>query len=240
MTSFYPRIIAHRCGGALAPENSLEGLRIAARLGCRGVEFDVMLSADGIPLLIHDETLERTTTGHGRVAELTAAAIRQFDAGGPHHRAYAVSPAPTFSEAMAACKELGLWTNIEIKPAAGHESTTGAIVGRWLAENWNGHGIVSSFSTLALTAAQQAATNLPCAMLLESLPDDWQTHMQALDAKAVHLAANAVTAKNAAALKGTPWACYTVNRRQEGDRLFALGCHAVFTDRPDLWSVNEM
>ncbi|MDP3036273.1 MAG: glycerophosphodiester phosphodiesterase family protein, partial [Rhodocyclaceae bacterium] len=88
----YPRIIAHRCGGALAPENSLAGLAIAARLGCRAVEFDVMLTADGVPLLIHDETLRRTTTGRGRVAEMTLAEIRRFDAGGPHHAAFAVAP----------------------------------------------------------------------------------------------------------------------------------------------------
>ena len=75
----YPRIIAHRCGGALAPENSLAGLDLAARLGCRGVEFDVMLSADEIPLLIHDEAVDRTTTGRGQVASLSAEQIRQFE-----------------------------------------------------------------------------------------------------------------------------------------------------------------
>lgn len=62
-----PRVFAHRCGGALAPENTLAGLRMAAQLGCRAVEFDVMLSADASPWLIHDETLERTTGGSGRV-----------------------------------------------------------------------------------------------------------------------------------------------------------------------------
>ncbi|MEO8409530.1 MAG: glycerophosphodiester phosphodiesterase family protein, partial [Propionivibrio sp.] len=55
-----PRVIAHRCGGALAPENTLAGLRIAAAMGFEAVEFDVMLSADGSPWLIHDETLART------------------------------------------------------------------------------------------------------------------------------------------------------------------------------------
>ena len=62
-----PRWIAHRGGGSLAPENTLAGIRLAARLGYRAVEFDVMLSADGTPFLVHDETLERTTNGQGRV-----------------------------------------------------------------------------------------------------------------------------------------------------------------------------
>src|SRR4249920_1127368 len=61
----YPRFIGHRGGGTLAPENTLSGIRKAAEMGFGGVEFDVMLSADKVPVLIHDETLERTTNGHG-------------------------------------------------------------------------------------------------------------------------------------------------------------------------------
>lgn len=236
----YPRIIAHRCGGALAPENSLDGLRIAARLGCRGVEFDVMLSADEIPLLIHDETLERTTTGRGRVADLNAAAIREFDAGGRHHPAFAVAPAPTFAEAMACCAELGLWANIELKPARSHETATGAVVGRWLAAHWDGNGVVSSFSSEALAAAGREAPGLPLALLAEKLPPDWRQRLRDLGAGSLHLSARSMTASDAAAVGATPWACYTVNQRQAADHLFALGCTAVFTDRPDLWQANEM
>jgi hypothetical protein len=94
----YPRIIAHRCGGALAPENTLAGLRLAARLGCRGVEFDAMLAADGVPVLIHDETLERTTSGWagGRYGlRFAAARCRRR-----HHPAFAVEPLPTLDQAL--------------------------------------------------------------------------------------------------------------------------------------------
>src|SRR5436309_6252838 len=68
MRSPYPRIVAHRGGGSLAPENTLAAIRLAASLGFRGVEFDVMLAGDGTPVLIHDETLERTTGAKGEVA----------------------------------------------------------------------------------------------------------------------------------------------------------------------------
>lgn len=230
-----PRIIAHRCGGALAPENSLAGLEIAARLGCRGVEFDVMLSADGVPLLIHDETLERTTTGRGRVCELTAAEIRAFDAGGPHHPAFAVSPAPTLSEAAAACTRLGLWANVEIKPAAGHEAETGDVVARWLDRHWTGHGVVSSFSHAALVAARRRSRGLPLALLYEALAPDWQEAARELGSTRVHLAAASITAETAASLRAVPWAAYTVNDPEEAKRLFAIGCSGIFTDRPDLW-----
>lgn len=238
----YPRIIAHRCGGALAPENSLAGLAIAARLGCRAVEFDVMLTADGVPLLIHDETLRRTTTGRGRVAEMTLAEIRRFDAGGPHHAAFAVAPAPTFGEALAACQRLGLWPNIEIKPAAGREEATGEVVGRWLAEHWNGAGVVSSFSEKSALAARRVLPQFPQALLVERLPADWRARFDRRGACAVHLAADHLTPQQAAALNdaGVTWAAYTVNDRARGERLFALGAAALFTDRPDLWLPEEM
>jgi glycerophosphoryl diester phosphodiesterase len=240
MNVSYPRIIAHRCGGALAPENSLSGLAIAARLGCRGVEFDVMLTKDGIPILIHDETLERTTTGRGKVADLTLAEIQRFDAGGPHHKAFAVSPAPTFEEAMACCSKFGLWANIEIKPAAGFEEVTGATIGRWLASCWNGHGVVSSFSEIALRAAYAAAPEAGFGWLVDALPIDWPGRMASMGVRAIHLSANKVTPETAEQLGDIPWACYTVNRHDIAEGLFALGCTAVITDRPDLWSTHEM
>jgi glycerophosphoryl diester phosphodiesterase len=227
----YPRIIAHRCGGALAMENSRAGLEAAARLGCRAVEFDVMLTADRVPILMHDETLERTTRCRGRVAELAFAAIRAGDAA-----------VPTLAEAMADCRRLGLWTNVEIKPAAGHEEETGAVVGAWLAAHWDGKGVVSSFSEKSALAARCALPEAAIALLCESLPADWRTQCARLGAAAVHLDAAHADAATAAQLDaaGLPWACYTVNTRAKAERLFALGCAAVFTDRPDLWRAEEM
>ncbi len=238
----YPRIIAHRCGGALAPENSLAGLAIAARIGCRAVEFDVMLSADGVPILIHDETLERTTTGTGRVAELTLAEILRCDAGGPHHAAFAVSPAPTFAAALALCAQLGLWANIELKPAAGHAVATGETAGRYLQQHWNGVGVVSSFSEPAALALRRVLPQCPQALLVENLPEDWPAQMARRGARAVHLDGTQLTPQQARALNdaGVTWAAYTVNERAAAQRLFELGAAALFTDRPDLWLPEEM
>lgn len=232
----YPRIIAHRCGGALAPENTLPGLDVAARLGCRGVEFDVMLSRDDIPVVIHDETLERTTSGTGRVADMLAQDILACDAGVKHHRAYAGTCVPGFDETLSCITRLGLWANVEIKPASGHDTATGRIVAQDLGSFDKAQGIVSSFSREALVAARACNPALPLALLFEHLPDDWADQAHALAASAVHLAARHVTASTARALGATPWACYTVNTRDEAARLFDLGCTAIFTDRPDLWA----
>lgn len=220
----YPRIIAHRCGGNLAMENSIAGLVAAKQCGCRAVEFDVMLTADGVPILIHDETLERTTHCSGRVAEMTFARIR---AGDPR--------VPTLGEAVGESQRLGLWMNIEIKPATGHEEETGTVVGRWLARNWNGHGVISSFSEKSALAARQHLPHAPFALLCETLAGDWQAACQRLGAVAVHLDAAHIDGRVASELAGLPWSAWTVNDRETAERLFGLGAAAIFTDRPELF-----
>lgn len=237
----YPRIIAHRCGGALTPENTLAGLRLAARLGCRGVEFDAMLAADGVPILIHDETIERTTSGRGRVADMESTRLVRLDAGGRHHAAFAVEPVPTLDQALQLCAALGLWANVEIKPSAGQEAETGRVVARHAAAA-NCRLVLSSFSAEALRAAAAEAPQLPRAMLVEAIPTDWRERMTGHGAMALHCAASGLTAGIVEAVRadGFLLACYTINRRDEAERLFALGVSAVFTDRPDLWMPAEM
>lgn len=230
----YPRVIAHRCGGILAPENSLAGLKMAAQAGCRGVEFDTMLAADGVPVLMHDETVDRTTDGRGRVAEMTAEQLRHCRLDG--------EPVPLLAEALDRCKALSLWANIELKAPRGREAQLGTTVGRLLASHWSGHGVVSSFSEAALEAARREAPAFAYAMLFERVPADWRDHVARLGAVAVHCAARHADAATLTAIRAAGYAvaCYTVNRRAAAQRLFDSGVAAVFSDRPDLWAAAEM
>lgn len=235
----YPRLIAHRCGGALAPENTLAGLRVAARLGVKAVEFDAMLSRDGVPVLMHDETLERTTNGCGRVAELSLAELSTLDAGVRHHPAYAGEPLPTLAAALTLCDELGLAVNLEIKPSAGQDASTGNAVAAVAATRVPHAGLIlSSFSAAALAAAAATAPELPRALLVETLPADWMSCLQQQACIALHADAATLDHDLARAVMaaGVPLACYTVNRRSEADALFAMGVSAVFSDRPDLFT----
>jgi glycerophosphoryl diester phosphodiesterase len=238
----YPRLFAHRGGGALAPENTLAGIRLAARLGYRGVEFDVMLSRDKTPVLIHDETLERTTDGAGCVAQTQFAELRRLDAGSGFHRAYAGEAIPSFDEALACCAGLGLTANVEIKPAAGWDRDTGRIVAGMVAHAEPGAVLISSFSEAALAAARLAAPALPRALLVETVPADWAVRLSRLECLALHCAAKHLTPQLAAALvaAGIPFACYTVNTRAAAAELFAAGASALFTDRLDLLDPAEM
>lgn len=232
-----PRVFAHRCGGALAPENTLAGLRIAARLGLRAVEFDVMLSADGSPWLIHDETLERTSNGAGRVCETGDRDLRVLDAGARRHPAFAGEPLPTLAAAARLCRQLGLRANVEIKPAAGFETLTGDVVARDIRQLWAGAEppLVSSFSESALAAARAAAPELPLGCLYECPPADWPARVGALGALTLHCAVSSVDDDllRAARAAAIPLLCYTVNDPLTATALFQRGVAAVFSDRID-------
>ena len=97
----YPLWIAHRGAGKLAPENTLAAFRVGAAHGYRAFECDVKLSADGVPFLLHDATLERTTAGRGTAGERAWSELSRLDAGGWHSRAFAGEPLPSL-EAIAA------------------------------------------------------------------------------------------------------------------------------------------
>lgn len=232
-----PRVFAHRCGGALAPENTLAGLRIAARLGLKAVEFDVVLSADRSPWLLHDQTLDRTTDGRGRVSKTRDGRLSRLDAAAHHTAAFAGEPLPTLAAAALLCRELGLWANVEIKPAAGRAAVTGEIVARRVRALWASDPLplVSSFSEVALAAARAAVPDLPLGCLYERPPLDWLARSERLGAVTLHCAAEAIDDDllRVAHAAGLPLLCYTVNDPLHAATLIERGVTAVFSDRID-------
>jgi glycerophosphoryl diester phosphodiesterase len=228
-----PRWFGHRGGGALAPENTLAGIRLAARMGFAAVEFDVMLSGDGTPVLIHDETLERTTDGRGLVSETPDAQLFALDAGGGER-------VPRYADAVAACREYGLLANVEIKPAVGFESQTAETVARLSLGLWQGARVpplFSSFSLDVLEIARDLAPQIPRGVLFEQVPADWLAVVRRLQAVTLHCDAKCLSddVLAEAQANGIPVLCYTVNTEKDAKSLFERGVIAVFTDRLDLF-----
>src|SRR5690606_29353427 len=102
-------------------ENTLAGFRKAAALGVRWIEFDVRLSADGECVLLHDDTLDRTTNGRGRADLLSLSELRRLDAGSWFGAEFVGERIPTLDETIRLCSELGLAANVEVKPGPGAE-----------------------------------------------------------------------------------------------------------------------
>ena len=232
----WPRVLAHRCGGRLAPENSLAGLEAAAALGCGGVEFDAMLAACGTAVVIHDETLERTTNGHGRVADVPWAALRRLrlrDSAG----AVTEAPLPALAQVLDTCARLHLMANVEIKPSQGAEAETGRAVAVQV-DDWarasRSVPLLSSFSDTALAAAAEAAPDQARALLLERCDESAFARARGLGCVAVigNVASLTETFIRAAHDAGLGVACYTENNARRGRRHLALGLDALITDDP--------
>ncbi|MSP95646.1 MAG: glycerophosphodiester phosphodiesterase [Betaproteobacteria bacterium] len=237
----YPRVVAHRGGGTLAPENTLAALRYGASRGFRGVEFDVMLAGDATALLIHDETLERTTTGKGSVPMIDYAEIEKLDAGSWHGERFRGETVPTFVAAAKLCRALGLWANVEIKPAKGFEVETGRVVAQMTLDLWQGADpnllpLVSSFSLDALVAAKAVAPSLPRGMLVGRIPGDWLAKMRELGCVALHCNYRHLSESLAAQIHAAGYAvlCWTVNDPAEANKLLGWGVDCIVTDRLDL------
>jgi glycerophosphoryl diester phosphodiesterase len=237
----YPLWVAHRGAGLLAPENTLAAFRVGAGHGYRAFECDVKLSADGVPFLLHDATLQRTTPERGLASDRSWAELSRLDAGGWHSRGFAGEPIPSFEAIARYCLRNGFALNIEIKPTPGDEAETGRVVAREAARLWAGEAVqplLSSFKPDALAAARDSAPALPRALLLDSLRSGWLEEAQSLGCVAVvthyGLIDKAVLARvHGAGLRAL---VYTVNDPAEARRLMALGIDGIITDAVNRFS----
>jgi len=210
-------------------------------MGFGGVEFDVMLSSDKVPVLIHDETLARTTGARGVVSETPYSTLASLDAGacfGPEYRGESL---PSFEQAGELCVELSLWANVEIKPARGFERETGALTAKSAQELWRGatlQPLLSSFQPVALEAARASAPGLPCGFLTDRVQLGWREAARKLGCASVHCNSKYLSAAQASEIRDAGYwlLCYTVNDPQTARRLFSWGVDAIFTDRLDLIS----
>ena len=245
----YPRWVAHRGAGQLAPENTLAAFRAGAALGYRMFECDVKLSADGVPFLLHDATLERTSNAQQALSEgLSPVAgdhpwgrLALLDAGSWHSRSFAGEPMPTFEAIARYCRHNGFLLNVEIKPTPGTEHHTGLVVAQHAARLWHGAAtapLLTSFEVAALEGARHAEPDLPRGLLLESLSPGWLEMAQRLACVAVvcdYLCwdSNSVAQASHAGLRTLS---YTVNDVESANRLIALGTDGIITDRLDLFA----
>jgi glycerophosphoryl diester phosphodiesterase len=229
---------AHRGAGMLAPENTLTAMRVGHAHGYTMVEFDVKLAADNVAFLLHDATLERTTSGRGRADALLWRELSRLDAGGWHSAKYAGEMVPTFAAIARWARAHGVACNVEIKPTPGRERETGAAVALDAASLWRDAEVpplLSSFAEDSLEAARDAVPALPRALLLDELPADWLDRLArlecvALDANHLALTNDIVATANR---HGFRVCCYTPNDPVRIAQLQGFGVDTIITDAID-------
>ncbi len=240
---------AHRGAGKLAPENTLAAIRLGAQHGFAAVEFDAMLSADGMAVVHHDWVIGRTSTDPSgviapgtRVDALTMAQLATLDAGAWHSPVYQGEPIPSLQEVLNVCHAQGMAVNLELKcdsPDPDLQARLAQAALRDLATvpDLASTLIVSSFNLPTLYAAREQGYSGPLAILYdEPLPRCWVDDAMALDAQAIHLNQRHVEPSDVRRIHTTGRAVrtYTVNDADRAAVLFEMGVDGVFTDLMDL------
>eukprot|EP01038_Epipyxis_sp_PR26KG_P011512 gene11512-15422_t len=263
-----PKLIAHRGGGIIAPENTLFAVETGKLFGFRAVEFDVMLSKDNLPILMHDEELLRTVSNSEHIGKLVDQVnfeeLIKIDAGswfdfskrGTLKPSETMITIPSFDTILQYCTANNIYMNIEIKPVVNHELDTGRVVSELTTKYFpsqitndesNSNSIkplFSSFSFESLLTAKQFAPHIPRGFLIESLAltPDWKEKLRQLDAIALHLDHTHLTLDDTLLIKQAGYfiMCYTVNDVNRANQLFEWGVDAICTDMLDIFSTwNE-
>ncbi len=234
-----PPLMGHRGAALSAPENTLAGFRQAGRLGVPWVEFDIRLTADGVCVVHHDDTLERTTGATARVDAMPLGAISSLDAGAWFGASFAGQAPPSLENALAYIAELDLGANIELKTCpAGREDDMAEAVAIALARSWPPDRIdimASSFDVPLLAALERHLPELPRALIARRLPRPWASRSRRLGCAALHLNHEAVTAALAGRIKdqGFGLAVWSVDDPARATALWDMGVDCIISSASD-------
>ena len=234
-----PAIIAHRGSSAYAPENTLAAFELAMRQGADVIELDAKLSADGQVVVIHDQTVDRTTPNTGRVNELTLAELRKMDAGSHFDIAFKGESIPTLDEVFKAVGQLGI-INVELTNYTAVTDSLPDKVATLVKQHKLGHRVIfSSFNPIALFRIRRLVPEAPIGLLALRgskgiLARSWFGRLigyQSLNPQLCDVTPQLVSWVHRRNCKVF---VYIVNHEKDMRDLFAIGVDGILTDDPVL------
>ncbi|MBO8157062.1 MAG: glycerophosphodiester phosphodiesterase [Bacillaceae bacterium] len=227
-------IFAHRGSSATHPENTLSSFQAAHELGADGIELDVQLTNDHVPVVIHDLTVNRTTNGKGQVKDYTFSELQSLDAGSWFDSKWKGERIPSLEEVLDWMKDTSLLLNIELKDGFPRfpelEKNVISLVRRFGIED---RVTLSSFNHYSLVEAKRLAPDMETAVLfMEGLYEPWD-YARRIGASALHpyLPAAVPELINGALKRKMPVRVFTVNDEDLMKKFFEAGC-SIFTDDP--------
>lgn len=237
LLAFHPPVIAHRGASAVAPENTLAAIRAAREQGASWIELDVKITYDGVPVLMHDETLDRTTSGSGFVAEAAWTEVARLDAGGAFAGAFKGEAVPHLTEAVNALLFNNLSLMLEIKPCPGRAKATTMVAVIELAKVWpegDVYPVISSFDKESLEIVAQLEPQWPRCLIIDNWESDWQMIAAEVSVSALSFDERLLTRERLAEIRPLrlPILAYTVNDSARAKELLAWGVSAVYADNP--------
>ena len=231
------KITAHRGFSSLAPENTLAAMKEAINYGCKWIEIDVQLSADHVPMVIHDKTVNRCSNGKGEVRNLSKIELKQLDAGSWFSDDFNGESIPTLEEVLLLTSEAKVALNIELKI---HTGDCIHLLCEKVAEVISKLNIepelmlFSSFDQSALLAIKQHLPHVRRGQLWETIPNNHADVLSELDAFSVHCDYRYLTEEKAKAVKrlGYQLYCYTPNQPELVEDHWLWGVDMMITDTP--------
>ena len=235
-------VIGHRGASAYYPENTMSAFKAAYDMGAEMIELDILLSKDGIPVVIHDETLDRTTNGTGFVADYTLKELRKLDAGHWFGQEHSGEQIPTLEEVIEFAKgKIAL--NIEIKTEAVTDELSGGIEEKAL-NLVKKHGIeeyvlFSSFDYRAISHLKELDVDISVALLYEKRQSARRIPSKLIrdyNADAFNCSHRQFSKKwsEDAQKHDIPVFVYTVNKQRQMKKVIRRGASGIFSDKPDL------
>lgn len=235
-----PTIFAHRGASAYAPENTLAAFELAVRQNADGIELDAKLTRDGQVIVIHDQTLDRTTNGTGRVSQQPLSAIKTLDAGEHFDACFKGEPVPTLSEVFEAVGRVS-FINVEL---TNYESPRDPLAEE-VANTVKRHNLAdrilfSSFNPLVLRRIHRLLPTVPLGLLAlpagagawaRSVLGRWWVPFQAIHPEIGDITPQLVQGCHR---RGHRVHTYTVNQVEPMMACFRLGVDGIFTDDPPL------
>ncbi len=235
--SFMPPIIAHRGASTLAPENTLAAFLKAKQSGLNWVEFDVMLASTGEAVVIHDDTLDRTTNSQGRVIDCSYDYLKTLDAGSWFHPNFSEERIPLLKDVLKLLQQQQLAANLEIKSLPGYEEVTVQRIVDILKRNLEINTphqplLISSFSPLILKITRKLLPSASLSVLMDEWRPDWQDFCEGIQAVTVNINHHVLNPARVKAIKEKNYKllAYTVNTSERAHELFSWGVDAVFSD----------
>lgn len=234
-----PKVIGHRGAKAYAPENTLASIHTAADMGIEWVEVDVKLTKDGVPVIFHDEELERCTGAEGLMCDLDFKSVRELDAGSWFGESFVGEKIPTLEEVLTVVLDRNMGINLEIKPCPGREVETAEIMLDVATRFWpedQPPPLVSSFSHVSLETALHMMPDWPRGLLIDDQPENWQELIEYLEVTTININGNNTTRDMVDEYieLQKPVLAYTINDPMRAQELLRWGVDSVFSDNPDV------
>lgn len=230
-------VFGHRGASAYAPMNTLEAFQLAVELGADGVELDVHRSADGRLVIVHDFTVDGSTNGTGKVAEMTLAQLKELDAGSWKDAKFTGAKVPTLDEVFEAVGQK-LFINVEIKSMTVETDGVEKLVAELIEQyNMADRVVVSSFNPLAIQRFKAYAPHVAIGYLTaDDVPAEITAYAEGMTYEAYHPYEKSITPELVQEMdaKGVIVNTWTVNDPVRAVELAQMGVSVIITDKPDL------